>query len=63
METKRTKHIDVRHHFLRECVEQEKIILSYVPTENQQADILTKALTNPKFKNFRNDLNVVEIEK
>lgn len=63
METKRTKHIDVRHHFLRECVEQEKIILNYVPTENQQADILTKALANPKFKNFRNSLNVVEIEK
>lgn len=63
METKRTKHIDVRHHFLRECVEQEKIMLNYIPTENQQADVLTKALANPKFKNFRNCLNVVKIEK
>lgn len=63
METKRTKHIDVRHHFVRECVAQEKIVLSYVPTEKQQADILTKPLANPKFKYFRECLNVVEILK
>lgn len=61
METKRTKHIDVRHHFIREYVEQEKIILHYIPTEEQQADILTKALPNPKFKVFRNNLNIVEM--
>lgn len=60
METKRTKHIDVRHHFVRECVNQEKIILNYIATEKQQADILTKPLANPKFKYFRNCLNVVE---
>ena len=40
-----SKHIDVRHHyFLRELVRQGDIIVSHVPSEYQQADILTKVL-------------------
>lgn len=41
---KRTKHIDIRHHFIREKVEQGDIEVKYVPTNYQRADILTKAL-------------------
>ena len=37
----RSKHIDVRYHFIRECVEQGKIILKHVSTEQQKADVLT----------------------
>ena len=38
------KHIDVRHHFLRELIRQRDIKVVQVPSELQHADILTKAL-------------------
>lgn len=60
MLTKRTKHIDVKHYFIRDCVEQELVIMEYVSTDNQQADIFTKALVASKFKYFRDCLNVVD---
>ena len=44
----RTKHIDIRYHFLRECVESDVIDLRYVSTNNMPADVLTKALTHVK---------------
>ena len=39
-----SKHIDVRHHFLRELVRQRGIKVVKIPSEFQHADILTKAL-------------------
>ena len=45
----RTKHIEVDVHFVRDLVLQKKIVVSYIPTEEQPADIFTKALTIPKF--------------
>lgn len=42
----RTKHIDIRHHFIRECIADKKVTMTYVPTEHQEADILTKALSS-----------------
>ena len=41
---KRTKHIDIRYHFVREAVARNEIKLEYVPTADQAADLLTKAL-------------------
>jgi hypothetical protein len=49
----RTKHIDVRLHFFRECVYLDKIKLIYCPTENNIADILTKPLAGVKMKYLR----------
>ncbi|MCI68219.1 peroxidase 4-like, partial [Trifolium medium] len=40
----RTKHIDIRHHFIRELVEEKIVMLEHVATEEQLADIFTKAL-------------------
>ncbi|XP_040198473.1 secreted RxLR effector protein 161-like [Rana temporaria] len=40
----RTKHIDVRYHFLRDLQEQGQMDLQYCPTEEMLADILTKPL-------------------
>jgi hypothetical protein len=49
----RTKHIDVSHHFIREQIEWGHIIIRYVPTTEQDADILTKFISlNGKFKNL-----------
>ena len=46
----RTKHIDIQHHFIRECIETGAIRLEYIPTERMLADALTKPLPGPKFK-------------
>lgn len=54
----RSKHIHVRYHFVRECVERGDIILKYVSSENQKADILTKALVTAKFEQMRNLLGI-----
>uniref|UniRef100_H3H572 Polyprotein n=2 Tax=Phytophthora ramorum TaxID=164328 RepID=H3H572_PHYRM len=40
----RTKHVDIRHHFIRENVARDIILVGYVGTEDQLADMLTKAL-------------------
>jgi len=44
-----TKHIDIRHRFLLDLVESEVVYLSFIPTENQLADILTKPLDGSRF--------------
>ena len=51
-----SKHIDVRHHFLRELVENEKITVEHVSSEDQHADSLTKALPSVAFIAHRNFL-------
>lgn len=40
----RSKHIDIRYHFVRDTVQNDKIVIDYIPTSQQTADILTKAL-------------------
>jgi len=44
----RTKHIDVRHHFVREAYEEGKIEPRYLPTEEMVADVFTKSFFGPK---------------
>ena len=44
-----TKHIDIRYHFVRQCVRNGDIALQYCPTDRMVADILTKALPKAKF--------------
>ena len=41
----RTKHIDIRYHYIRECVRNGQIELRYCPKNDMKADILTKPLT------------------
>ena len=41
---KRTKHIDIQHHYIREVLEEGKVTLTYCPTEEMCADFLTKEL-------------------
>jgi hypothetical protein len=52
----RTKHVDVKYHFVTEAVERGVITLRWVPTAQQQADIFTKALAAPIFRQLRQQL-------
>ena len=49
----RTKHIDVRHHFIRDHIRDGRIRMLWVSTALQEADILTKALGPILFARFR----------
>ncbi|KAK4258317.1 hypothetical protein QN277_007775 [Acacia crassicarpa] len=57
----RTKHVDVDRHFIREKVEDGIICLSYIPTELQLVDILTKGLPEDKFEGFVCKLDMMSI--
>ena len=57
----RTKHIDIRHHFLRDHVEKGNIALDHCRTEDQIADIFTKALNREQFENLRIHLGLVPL--
>ena len=54
----RTKHIDIQHHFAREKQQSGEVDLQYIPTEQQVADGLTKALPRDKLEAFRNALGL-----
>ena len=54
----RTKHIDIKFHFLREKVMDEVIVLEYKPTEEMVADGFTKALPKDKHTKFLTTLNL-----
>ena len=49
----RTKHIDVRYHFVRERLARGDIRIDYISTEEQVADIFTKTSSRDLFKKFR----------
>jgi hypothetical protein len=48
----RTKHIDIRHHFLREKYEANEIKIDHCGTDDMIADVLTKALPKEKHNGF-----------
>ena len=57
----RTKHIDVRYHFIHWIVKEEKICLIYCPTNEMVADTLTKALPSAKMKHFTTALGLITV--
>jgi FPC/CPF motif-containing protein YcgG len=56
----RTKHIDIRHHFLRDHGAKGDIALSHVSTDKQLADIFTKPLYELRFCALRSELNILD---
>jgi hypothetical protein len=57
IEHSRTKHIDIRYHFLRDHQQKGDIEIAYVSTHNQLVDIFTKPLDEKTFSKLRNELN------
>ena len=56
----KSKHIDIRYHFIRDMVQKGVVELQYIPTDDQTADVLTKPLPRVKFEYFRRRLGVEE---
>jgi hypothetical protein len=52
----RTKHIDIKYHFIRECIYKMNIKLNYLESKLMIADILTKPLPFPQFTELRSKL-------
>ena len=49
----KTKHIEIRYHFIRNLVERKIVCIKYIPTERQNADIFTKPFDRSKFETLR----------
>jgi hypothetical protein len=58
-----TKHIDIRHHFLRDHQQKGDIEVFHISTENQLVDIFTKPLDEKTFWRLRSELNVLDSRK
>jgi len=57
----RSKHIDIRHHFLRDHVNNGSIKLEHIDTELNIADIFTKPLSSERFCKLRIELGMLDI--
>ena len=58
----RSKHIDIKFHYIRECVERGEITMKWIGTLEQKADSLTKAMAVTKLGEMRQILGVRELE-
>ena len=54
----RSKHINIRYHHIKDSVQRKIMLLQYIPTEDQDADILMKALIGSKFEYHRGRIEV-----
>ncbi len=54
----RSKHIDMRYHFIQDAVANGELTLKWIPTKDMIADIMTKVLPTPTFIKLRSLLNV-----
>jgi hypothetical protein len=55
----KSKHIEIRYHYIRDMVQRGVVKLQYVGTDQQVADVLTNPLSRVKFEYFRDKLGVV----
>ena len=58
LESTRVKHIDVKHHFIRDAVTKVLIKIEHIGTRNQLADLFTKSLDINTFNRFHKSLGL-----
>ena len=54
----KSKHIEIRYHFICDLVGDKIICLEFIHMDNQKADIFTKPLDGPQFESLRKNINV-----
>ena len=57
--TKHRKYIDLRHHFIQDLIQTERLRVEHTPSLTMLADILTKPMKPQRFHSLRSSLNVV----
>ncbi|KAJ4719087.1 Retrovirus-related Pol polyprotein from transposon TNT 1-94 [Melia azedarach] len=57
----RSKHIDTRYHYIKECITRNDVHMEYVKSQDQIADIFTKPLKQEDFIRLRNSLGVIRL--
>eukprot|EP00252_Welwitschia_mirabilis_P022462 TRINITY_DN607_c0_g1_i3.p1 TRINITY_DN607_c0_g1~~TRINITY_DN607_c0_g1_i3.p1 ORF type:complete len:1070 (-),score=207.18 TRINITY_DN607_c0_g1_i3:857-3973(-) len=57
----RTKHIDIKFHFIRGLIEDGLLIITFCQSNEQLADLFTKALDKQRFVALREKLNILDI--
>jgi hypothetical protein len=60
VEHSRTKHIDIRHHFLRDRQQKRDIYVCHISSDHQLVDIFTKPLDEKRFCKLHSELNVLD---
>ena len=58
----KSKHIEIKYHYIRDMVQRGEVKLQYIAMEEQIADVLTKPLARLKFEYFRERLGFLQIE-
>ena len=53
LSSKRTKHINIRNFFVKDCIDANKVQVEWCPTKLMVADFMTKPLQGASFKDFR----------
>ena len=61
MQHSKTKHIEIRHHFLRDHAQKGDITLEFVSTKDQLADTFTKPLSEEQIFYIRRQLKVISL--
>jgi hypothetical protein len=56
----RSKHIEMRYHYVRDIVQKNILSIHYVPTVEQTTDILTKPMSLKKFVHFQDNLGIAK---
>ena len=49
----RSKHIDIKYHFIRSEIQEGRISLEYIPTQENVADVFTEPVSRVKLESFR----------
>jgi len=57
----RIRHIEIRHHFLREHITNGKCEIKFIGTEKQLVDLFTKPLTRDRFNYLRTKLGIISL--
>ena len=57
--TKNSKHIEIHYHYVHESVKEKEIVITKIDSNENVADMFTKALCKDIFENFRKLLNIM----
>ena len=58
-QSRRTKHIDIKYHKLRDLIQSNSLVVQHIPTEHNVADLMTKPLAGPRIAYLCNAINLV----